>query len=325
MPRTGKRLVGGGFAMVLAVAGWLAAKTASFYFGPSEQLLSATGLAPAGRVDAFAPMFPFWSDGAEKTRHIYVPPGTTIDNTDPDRWNFPEGTRMWKRFERDGVYVETRMLFKTGAEPWDWDMAVYAPLEDQSDSVKLAFSVIDAGGTEHDIPAPSDCVECHGRGETRRPLGLTAVQLPWTHPTELSISTMNDRGMLKVPMREAIRIPGDAITRAALGHLDANCGSCHRDNSTSVDSEVPLRLDLTTTTLVNVASTNLFRTAVRQEPYLDGMGTEVYVEPGKPEMSFLYRRLATRDAGIWQMPPLATEIVDVEGAALVKVWIESLD
>jgi len=65
----------------------------------------------------------FWSDGAEKFRYLYLPPGEKIDNANPDRWNFPVGSRIWKDFVRDGVSVETRMLYKTGPNSWDWDMS----------------------------------------------------------------------------------------------------------------------------------------------------------------------------------------------------------
>jgi len=52
------------------------------------------------RVDpdhlAFAPQYPLWTDGAAKRRWISLPPGTSIDGSDPDAWVFPTGTRLWK-------------------------------------------------------------------------------------------------------------------------------------------------------------------------------------------------------------------------------------
>src|SRR5688572_23474543 len=42
----------------------------------------------------FAPQYPLWTDGAQKRRWIYLPPGTTIDASNPDAWQFPIGTRV---------------------------------------------------------------------------------------------------------------------------------------------------------------------------------------------------------------------------------------
>jgi hypothetical protein len=57
---------------------------------------------------AFSPQYPLWTDGAGKRRWISLPPGTTIDGSDPDAWRFPVGTRFWKEFSFNGQRVETR-------------------------------------------------------------------------------------------------------------------------------------------------------------------------------------------------------------------------
>ena len=70
----------------------------------------------------FAQQYPLWSDGADKRRWIYLPPGTTIDASNPESWNFPVGTKLWKEFSWGGQRVETRMLqrIRTG-----WSYATY--------------------------------------------------------------------------------------------------------------------------------------------------------------------------------------------------------
>lgn len=319
--------------VVAAVLGllWFGGRPLYNYAGPSEQLLSQTGYhrgdADANAPDThyrFAPMHPFWSDGAEKIRSIHIPPGEKIDTSDPDRWNFPEGTRIWKDFTRDNVLVETRMLYKTGSGAGDWDMAVYQWRDDYSDAEKLIFGNANALGTQHDIPSPSQCVSCHGAGETRRPLGITAVQLPPDHEDLLSLVQLQEKGLLTNPIGAMPAIPGDALTRKALGYLDTNCGTCHRDGSTFVPEDVPLRLNLTTNSLGSVEDTNAYKTAIGKEPLIKGLDTDIYISPGNPSESFLYKRLTLRDGSIWQMPPLATEEVDAEGAELIRAWIESL-
>src|SRR4051812_16610876 len=89
--------------------------------------LSATGLYAdiaseelAADVVPYTPQFPLWSDGAAKQRWIWLPPGTQIDTTDMDEWQFPDGTKLWKQFSVAGVKVETRLLEKRGAREQDW-------------------------------------------------------------------------------------------------------------------------------------------------------------------------------------------------------------
>src|SRR6476661_7825652 len=78
--------------------------------------LSETGLYVAGSTTvvrddnlAFAPQYPLWSDGTTKRRWIHLPAGTAIDASDPDAWEFPPGTRLWKEFSF-GRPVETRLI-----------------------------------------------------------------------------------------------------------------------------------------------------------------------------------------------------------------------
>ena len=58
--------------------------------------LSETGFGdPANRL--FSPQYPLWSDGASKRRWVRLPQGSTIDIANVDRWEFPVGTRFWRR------------------------------------------------------------------------------------------------------------------------------------------------------------------------------------------------------------------------------------
>src|SRR5262245_12657335 len=38
--------------------------------------------------------YPRWTDGAQKSRWIALPAGTSIDASDADHWVFPAGTRL---------------------------------------------------------------------------------------------------------------------------------------------------------------------------------------------------------------------------------------
>lgn len=316
----------------LSYLGWKSFGTdIRLYAGPAETRLSRTGLYSdvasrklADGVMEFEPRYPLWSDGAEKHRFIYLPPEGQIDSANPDRWNFPAGTRLWKEFVQHGVLIETRMLLKTGTGPADWDMAVYLWRPDHSDADKLMFARSDARSTTHDVPAPRNCLQCHGKGAERRPLGFTLIQLPWTHAKLMSVSSLSASHRLSSPPAVEPVIPGDAQARAALGYLHANCGSCHYEGTSAVPKSFPLRLSLTTGTLGNLAETPAYVTAIDRRPKVPGLGTEVFIKPRDAQASLVWRRMGIRE-NFWRMPPIASEVVDTEGVALVRRWIESLD
>jgi len=47
------------------------------------------------------------------------------------------------------------------------------------------------------------------------------------------------------------------------------------------------------------------------------------VDPGRPETSILLARVKTNDPDL-RMPPLARNMVDRDGAAVLEAWIRSL-
>src|SRR5882672_7199845 len=88
---------------------------------------SCTQISPD--VHEYVPRFGLWADTAKKRRWIYLPPGSHIDTTNPDRWVFPVGTKLWKEFTRGSVRVETRYIVKLLADdeaPQAWFYIAYA-------------------------------------------------------------------------------------------------------------------------------------------------------------------------------------------------------
>src|SRR4051812_46918555 len=65
----------------------------------------------------YSPQYPLWSDGAKKHRWISLPPGAKIDVSNPDDWEFPVGTRIWKEFAFDRR-VETRFMKRLASGVW---------------------------------------------------------------------------------------------------------------------------------------------------------------------------------------------------------------
>ncbi|MDF2693847.1 MAG: hypothetical protein K0S65_2230, partial [Labilithrix sp.] len=181
-------------------------------------LLSGTGLFADVRaarlapgVAAYRPRFELWSDGATKRRWVYLPEGTRIDTSDEDAWQFPEGTKLWKEFSRDGVRVETRLLSKVGPAPSDWLAVSYVWRADGTDAVMTPAGQSNARDTPHDVPAARDCMGCHG-GIASRVLGFSAIQLEnddTERPDEMSLARLTRERRLSRPLTRALRVPGD--------------------------------------------------------------------------------------------------------------------
>lgn len=305
------------------------------------QRLHDTGLyADDGRSVAdenlpYAPQYTLWSDGATKRRWLYLPPGSRIDASDPDAWQFPPGTKLWKEFSH-GRPVETRMIERL--PNGSWRFAAYVWNEDGTDT-HLApaegyrrLPVAAAPGGRYQVPSTDDCLACHG-GAAVPVLGVSALQLsrdrdPLAARAEMQPSGAVDLGalaarglldnlppaLLETPPRINAASP---LERAALGYLHANCGHCH--NAAGPLLLVDMRLaqsaagdaDATRYTLDN------------QPSDFHAHGMDRRVVPGNPSASVLALRMRARDP-VSRMPPLGTRIVDDEGVALVEDWIQQM-
>ena len=284
--------------------------SASGLFLPGSETLAA-GVRP------YTPAFELWSDGAVKRRFIFLPPGTTIDSRDVDNWQFPRGTKLWKEFTRDGVRVETRLLQKIGDGEADWIGAAY--VWNGADADLSIDGAMNARGTAHDVPAADRCFGCHG-GRKSRVLGFSALQLS----NSSGPLTLHDAAdMLSQLPAEPLQLPGSATDQKVLGLLSANCAHCHnqeRPPSTGArcyDPQNDIDLSLNANTLGDFAQTGLARTVIGH-----------YVRPGDAAGSKLFQLYTHRGPpgtfGPSQMPPLATELVDMGSAALLQNWIDAL-
>jgi hypothetical protein len=278
----------------------------------------AAGTLAPGIVE-FVPAHHLWSDGAAKRRFFYLPPGTQIDTSDMDFWRFPVGTKVWKEFTAAGVRVETRLLYKTGPQSYDWFMMAYAWNVEQTATTAATIDVEDALGTTHDIPAPHQCLKCHDRTPDIV-LGVSALQLAHDQG-DLTLASLVADGRLTAAPAGPLVIPGDAIAVAALGYLHANCGNCHNPHS-DVAGSVGLRTWLTVDALGAVGATATYQTAVGQVQQKPVTGATAIIEPGNPEQSAVHVRMASREA--IAMPPVASERVDDVGLAAVDAWIDAL-
>lgn len=285
-------------------------------------------LAPG--VRAYRPAFELWSDSAAKERYILLPEGAVIDTSDMDFWRYPEGTKLWKHFTRDGVRIETRLLEKTGPE--SWLMMAYLWTADGRDAVAVPDGVDNALGTEHDVPETDECEKCHLRMPDAV-IGVSAILLDHDLGHDLggvTLAALVEQGRLsnqpEAPPDAAGRyfpLPGDDTAKAALGYLHANCGNCHNSRSSVMD-KVLIDLHLGTAGLASVEETTIYRTGVGVLPDLEhGAGITALIVPGSPEASAVHLRMTSREEDLG-MPPLGSELIDDTGVAAVAAWIRIL-
>jgi hypothetical protein len=124
-------------------------------------------------------------------------------------------------------------------------------------------------------------------------------------------------------------IPGNATELAALGWLHANCGNaCHNAYPNALATDTGLWMRLTTSTLGAVSQTDTWNTAVgvRSNFQAVGDGGLLRIAPRDTSNSAIYFRASFRDdqGQGWQMPPIATHVVDDAGVQAIGAWIRSM-
>jgi mono/diheme cytochrome c family protein len=331
-------------ALALAIAAAsLAAAAPSARIAPLPERLSETGLfAPGGtRVAAdaiaFSPQYPLWSDGTRKRRWIQLPPGTAIDASRIDAWEFPVGTKIWKEFGY-GRPIETRFIERLA--DGSWRFAAYVWDADGRDAVLApeggtVVSVADAPGGRYAVPSRGDCVACH-EGPSVPVLGFTALQLspdrdplaPHADRTRDGLADLRSlaaRGVVRNLPAEALatapRIDAPTPTaRAALGYLHGNCGHCHNDAGALTGLELVLaqQADRDARSAERTVQSLLGHSSRFRSH--DGRATE-RIAAGHGD-SVLTLRMKT-DNRLARMPPLGVRVADAEGIALIERWIAS--
>lgn len=311
----------------------------------APQHLHETGLYVTGtslQIDPsnlpFSPQYPLWSDGARKRRWIHLPPGTSIDASRADAWEFPPGTRLWKEFALDRP-IETRFIERL--QDGTWRFAAYVWNEEGTDAT-LASSegeVIAARGAPNGnyvVPGEVDCRACH-EGAAVPVLGFSALQLssdrdphaPHSEAqTGLDLASLVSRGLItnldkrlnKTPPRIETTSPTE---RAALGYLHGNCAHCHNDNG------APAPVDLTLSQNVRAGGADaerVLRSMIDARSRFRGHGLSAdapLIAPGRPDASVLIARVRSRNPHS-QMPPLGTQLVDAEALALLERWVTEI-
>lgn len=287
---------------------------------------------PAAGLIPYAPNAPFWSDGASKRRWLALPNGSQIDTSGANGdWNFPNGTVLMKDFTIGGQLIETRLFMRHPDGVWagydyQWNAA-------QTEAMRVINGAdIAVGGQTWHIPSEAECLRCHTQAagyslglETGQENGSYAYPAapspPFTGLTANQLATLNAIGLFTPAIanpaaQPLIPNPQDtsvSLDQRARAWLHTNCSQCHRPGGGTT-----VYLDLRYTTAM--ASTN----TCSATPVDDlGIAGAKVITPGNPAASVLYLRMNQRGT-VDQMPPLASNLVDAQGAALLNQWITGM-
>ncbi len=167
---------------------------------------------------------------------------------------------------------------------------------------------------------------CHSRA-AGFVLGLTTAQMNRAHVfstgrTDNQLRTYAHAGIFKnalpkdaadLPAYPNPAIPGAGLQERVKTYLEVNCAICHiADGGGNSRIELGPKTPLARAHLIN------------EPPEHEDLGIRnpKLIAPGAPDRSVLYRRITRR--GNKQMPPVSSNRVDEEGAALIRTWILSL-
>ncbi|HEX3850164.1 MAG TPA: hypothetical protein VHW01_04310 [Polyangiaceae bacterium] len=286
--------------------------------------ITAKQIAPG--IEAYAPAVVLWSDGAQKQRWISLPPGQIIDNSNPNEWTFPVGTKVWKEFSKAGQRVETRLWWKTDTNYWV--SATYAWNSDESAAVRSGGGDIPFGTGTYHIPTSDECTDCH-RGRTDRILGFDQVLLGLAGATGLTLDRLIAEHRLSNPPKSTPLVIGDdgtGLAAPALAWLHVNCGTtCHNQNSNAKawSTGMFLRLDPTLLDGRSVVGFDSLKTTIGVAAVTPAWQGQPRILPRDPAHSVLFQLISHRGTGN-QMPPIASSVVDEADIPLVEAWIAEL-
>ena len=295
-------------------------------------------LTPNPGIVSYSNNAPFWSDGAKKRRWFSVPElGSKISFSPSGNWGFPSGMFWVKHFDlelRSGDptstrRLETRFIVK-GSEgiyglTYRWDDNQENAFLVPEEGMDEVFSVEDKGVIREQrwrYPSRGECLQCHtaAGGEA---LGFSTVQLERVHDFEQGavdqILAYSEAGYFEEtvdsnPTRMALTSVDDStsdLTHRVRSYLESNCSQCHQPGGDAIGSwDARISTELVDAGIVGGALSN---PSIRP-------GRRVVV-PGDSNASELFRRISS--LGSDRMPPLGSNVLDVDAIDLIREWINS--
>ena len=359
-PETGDILIlsrGGGIKRVVAQAtdqGFPGSLSETNFFSDLSDLTAN----PGGHD--YTPNLRFWSDHAEKKRWFLIQDEiATMGFSATDSWSYPAGMiwakhfdypTEWETFTRSingqkftdrrpvasspRTRLETRFLVRNSAGAYGvsyrWNNQNGGTQNDaalaNSNGESIPVDVLIDGSpttVSWNIPSRSACMVCH-TPQAGHALSFNTRQL--NLQGSLNGVTGNFLDRLQVAgyvtgfvgdasEHERHVTPSDdeySLEARVRSYLDVNCAYCHKDGGTGGgDWDGRYHLTLDEAGLVNADPSDA--------PLNLG---DLLVKPEAVNQSILYSRIAGTN-GYTRMPPLASDVVDLEGAQLVADWIAS--
>ena len=267
---------------------------------------------------------PLYSDGAEKLRFLYLPPGSAAAAQGEGLLSLPVGAALIKTFAfgegKQRRLIETRVLLHRAdgwtALPYRWNDA-------QTEAVlavaggRIALTTPQGEEISYRIPNKNQCKECHGLYGEVVPIGPKARNLSrdWLGAMIKAGKLDNIPGhAAQLPLWEA-RAEASAEA-AARAYLDVNCAHCHQPGAAASNSGLDLRWE----------QHDPLALGIGKRPVAAGRGSGGLlfdIVRGRPEESILVYRMNHLDSGV-AMPELGKSTIDLEGVAAVELWIKGL-
>lgn len=311
-------------------------------------------LTPADDLVPYEVSSPLWSDGSVKRRWIRLPKGQKVTMNPDGTLKFPVGTVFVKQFDLPANvniagrtrHLETRVMVvgsdTTYGYTFRWNTAgTDAVLVSEPADEKLVDTA--TGNTQNwHYPSFGQCWECHRNGwedldntkrnDKYRVLGFTAAQLGVTiddagqqrdqRAVLAGKGVFDEADIAKMP--PSLPKPSDtskSLEERAYAYLAANCSPCHHEyGSYTGGGQTWIATygagDLSARHLDQ--SANNYPMTVRL-----GIPNGKLIAPGDPAKSVLLARIKSNDPDL-RMPPIARNVVDEAGAALIEEWIGSL-
>lgn len=301
------------------------------------------GRHPNAGLTPYALNTPLFSDYAEKTRLVYLPPGMAARYRSEGALEFPVGATLVKTFAfpadlrrpDDNVrYLETRLLIR---QRDGWVARAYVWNAEQTEAVlKRAGARVDVSFTDsqgrvrsldYAVPNQNQCKECHQLDKAIQPIGPKARNLngdfAYAKGKENQLVHWTRTGLLTgapaaktVPRSARWDDPDAPLDARARAYLDANCAHCH--NARAVASNSGLFLDLEEPAGPAIG--------IGKHPVAAGRGSgdlHADIVPGHPDESILVYRMASTEPGV-MMPELGRTLTHAEGLALIRAWIADM-
>lgn len=298
------------------------------------------GHQPNAGVTPYALNTPLFSDYAEKSRFLYLPPGAQARYRPTGALDLPVGATLIKTFAYPADFrrpdekvrvIETRLLIHKRS---GWVALAYVWNDEQTQAVlkragkRIDVSFTDAHGqarqVDYRVPNANQCKECHSLSGRIAPIGVKARNLngvfAYSEGPENQLAHWTRTGLLagapapdQAPRAAVWDDAAQPLEARARAYLDGNCGHCH--NPRGMASNTGLFLDL--------EEAHPAKLGVGKRPVAAGKGSgdlEVDLVPGRPDASIIVYRMASTDPGV-MMPELGRALIHDEGLALVRDYI----